>query len=107
MFVNEELKQVIRKADITECCKIELLQDIEWDYVGQSGEVLLDKRTGKARREHGKVIADYEHYIVVRTPKGYNVCLGKNEIAIKQVRIKGFEPKVPKIYAYECKFNGD
>ena len=98
---NAECKMVIRKKDITDFCKIDLRQEIVWNERGTQ-ELLMNRKTGMLIEHSGIVVADYEHYIVVRTPKGYNVCLEKNDIATGQIVIKGFKPKVPRISCYEA-----
>ena len=95
---------VIRKDDIATACYIEPGTKISWTYRGQITEEKIDRRTGDVMRHSGIVVADYEWYLVVRTPKGYNICLDKAEIATGWIKIKGFKPKIKRVLAgeYRC-----
>lgn len=95
---------VIPKVDIADACYIEPGKKIEWTYRGQITEEKINRKTGEVQKDRGTVVADYEYYLVVRTPKGYNICLDKTEIAIRQINIKGFKPKIKPVLAgeYRC-----
>lgn len=104
MLYLENEKMVIPKADIADACYIEPGTKIVWTYKGQITEEKIDRKTGMVKRDKGIVVGDYEHFLVVRTPKGYNTCLDKTEIAIRQINIKGFKPKIKPVSAlnYRC-----
>ncbi|MBR2492161.1 MAG: hypothetical protein IKB64_01675 [Paludibacteraceae bacterium] len=101
MFVSRSEKTAFLKADVAEACYIEPGTKISWTYKGQQVEEKINRKTGDVLREHGVVVADYEHYLVVRTPKGYNICLDKTEITTGWIKIKGFKPKIKRVYAFE------
>ena len=101
MFVSGSEKTGFLKTDIADACYIEPGTKITWTYRGQLVEEKISRKTGEVLRESGIVVADYEHYLVVRTPKGYNICLDKAEIATRWINIKGFKPKIKPVYAFE------
>ena len=100
LYLDNE-KWVIPKEDIADACYIEPGTKISWTYRGQITEEKIDRRTGDVMRHNGIVVADYEWYLVVRTPNGYNICLDKAEIATRWINIKGFKPKIKPVYAFE------
>ena len=101
MFVSGSEKTAFLKKDIADACYIEPGTKITWTYRGQKAEEKIDRKTGEIMRHSGIVVADYEHYLVVRTSKGYNICLDKAEIATRWINIKGFKPKIKPVYAFE------
>ena len=101
MIVSGSEKTAFLKKDIADACYIEPGTKITWTYRGQQVEEKISRKTGEVLRESGIVVADYEHYLVVRTPKGYNICLDKAEIATRWINIKGFKPKIKPVYAFE------
>ena len=101
MVVSGSEKTGFLKADIADACYIEPGTKITWTYRGQQVEEKISRKTGEVLKESGIVVADYEHYLVVRVPKGYNICLDKAEIATRWINIKGFKPKIKPVYAFE------
>ena len=101
MVVSGSEKTGFLKADIADACYIEPGTKITWTYKGQQVEEKISRKTGEVLKESGIVVADYEHYLVVRVPKGYNICLDKAEIATRWINIKGFKPKIKPVYAFE------
>lgn len=95
---------VIPKDDVADGCFIEPGTQIEWSYKGQITEEKVDRRTGKIRRDRGIVVADYENYLVVRTPYGYNTTIDKVDVATGWIKVKGFKPKIKRVLAseYRC-----
>jgi hypothetical protein len=104
MLYQENEKRVIPKEDIADACYIEPGTKISWTYRGQITEEKIDRKTGEVMRHSGIVVADYEWYLVVRTPKGYNICLDKAEIATGWINIKGFKPKIKRVLASEYRY---
>ena len=104
MFVSESDKTVIPISEIPDGCYIKPLTEISWTYKGVQVEELRDKRTGEIKRHSGVVIADYEWYLVVQTPKGYNICLDKSDIATGWIKVKGYRPQIKRVLAnlYQC-----
>ena len=101
MFVSGSDRTAFLKKDIADACYIEPGTKISWTYRGQITEEKIDRKTGEVMRHSGIVVADYEWYLVVRTPKGYNICLDKAEIATGWIKIKGLKPKIKRVYAFE------
>lgn len=94
-------RTVYKQEDISEKCKFELGTTIEFGYTNIQKEVLKDRTTGGESWIKGKVVADYETYIILESPKGYRYCLDKVDIATRDVRIKGFKPEIKKALAVD------
>jgi hypothetical protein len=94
-------RTIFKTEDITNKCKFELGAEIEWAYTNTQGEI----RQCTSKNKHigiwakGTVVADYETYFIVQSPKGFRYCLDKVDIATKQIVVKGFKPNIKKGFA--------
>ena len=61
----------------------------------------MNRGQGTEKWTTGKVVADYQTYIILENPNGYRYCLDKVDIATKKVVIKGFVPKIKKAFAVD------
>ena len=94
-------RTVFKTEDIFNNCKFELGTEIQWANTNTLGEILVNRGQGTEKWTTGKVVADYQTYIILENPNGYRYCLDKVDIATKRVVVKGYEPHVPKALAYE------
>ena len=94
-------RAIYKTEDIANKCKFELGREIEWAYTNTQGEI----RQCTSKNKHigiwakGTVVADYETYFIVQSPKGFRYCLDKVDIATKQIVVKGFKPNIKKGFA--------
>ncbi len=95
-------KTAMRTEDVINLCTLTLGQTIRWAYTTIDG-IQKSKSSGDESWFTGKVVADYEYYIILESPKGYRYCINKQDIATKQIAIKGFEPHVPRVPVYLCR----
>lgn len=86
-------KTVFRTSDIRDYCKLDLRQNITFNEY-------YKELNGELTKLSGVIVADYEHFIVVRTEKGYNICISKRDLATGWSHIDNFDPKVPKIFSW-------
>ena len=94
-------RTVFKTEDIFYNCKFELGTEIQWANTNTLGEILLNRSLGGEKWTTGKVVADYQTYIILENPNGYRYCLDKVDIATKKVVIKGFKPKIKKVFAVD------
>ena len=96
-------RTIYKTEDIANKCKFDLGTEIEWAYTNTQGEVKQctskNKHIGKWAK--GKVVGDYETYIIIQSPKGFRYCLDKVDLATKGVVVRGFEPKIKKAFAVD------
>ena len=94
-------RTVFKTEDIFNNCKFELGTEIQWANTNTLGEILVNRGQGTEKWTTGKVVADYQTYIILENPNGYRYCLDKVDIATKRVVIKGFKPKIKKVFAVD------
>lgn len=96
-------RTVYKTEDIANKCKFELGREIEWAYTNTRGEVreCTSKNRHIGKWTKGTVVADYETYFIVQSPKGHRYCLDKVDLATKQIVVKGFNPEIKKVFAVD------
>ena len=94
-------RTVFKTEDIFHGCKIELGKEVKFALTNCYKEVKESRSKNVGTWNGGKVVADYETYIVLEHPSGYRYCIDKVDIATKDIVVKGFKPNIHKVYAVD------